>query len=193
MRVAVTKQDTWDYILAKALEGNDFANSLMKKLSRSRDDPKSLSNAMDPQILRKLGAANMEIEFEWLRMFFLQGKEHMKSHRQYWLPRIEKLEELWSNIDRSIYLSIHFLSENKSRLKPKRRTLDILLWLLKERKSLRDEYGRRIRHSAYKVLDSQWQPMSKRPCYFAKANDPSFVLQDAIVVVDYYLKNKVFT
>ena len=193
MRVAVTKQDTWDYILAKALEGNDFANSLMKKLSRSRDDPKSLSNAMDPQILRKLGAANMEIEFEWLRMFFLQGKEHMKSHRQYWLPRIEKLEELWSNIDRSIYLSIHFLSENKPRLKPKRRTLDILLWLLKERKSLRDEYGRRIRHSAYKVLDSQWQPMSKRPCYFAKANDPSFVLQDAIVVVDYYLKNKVFT
>ena len=73
-------------------EGNDFANSLMKKLSRSRDDPKSLSNAMDPQILRKLGAANMEIEFEWLRIFFLQGKEHMNSHRQYWLPELKNLK-----------------------------------------------------------------------------------------------------
>ena len=63
----------------------------------------------------------------------------------------------------------------------------------KGKKIFADEYGRRIRHSAYKVLDSKWHPMSKRPCYFAKANDPSFVLQDAIVVVNYYLKNKLFT
>ena len=170
-----------------------MAMKLKEKLIKNKNNLIALKETMDPQILRQLGSINQEIEFEWLRMFFIQGKEHMKAHVDYWLPRIEKLERYWQKIDRAINVCIHCLEDNQDlSFKPTRRTLDILLWLLRERKTLRVEYERRMRHSAYKVLEPKWQPIVARPC---DENDPHALphdLNNVISIVDHYLQNKMF-
>ena len=193
MRVAITKLDTWEYIEKKASQACNMAMKLKEKLIKNKNNLIALKETMDPQILRQLGSINQEIEFEWLRMFFIQGKEHMKAHVDYWLPRIEKLERYWQKIDRAINVCIHCLEDNQDlSFKPTRRTLDILLWLLRERKTLRVEYERRMRHSAYKVLEPKWQPIVARPC---DENDPHALphdLNNVISIVDHYLQNKMF-
>ena len=175
-------------------DANNIAIKLKARLTKNKNNLMLLKDTLDPQILRQLGSVNLEIEFQWLRMFFIQGTEHMKAHEQYWLPRIEKLEKVWANIERIIYSCVEYLNINKeSSFKPSRRTLDILLWLLRERKTLRLEYNRRIRHSAYKVLEPKWRPILNRPTDLEDSTNGLLDNLDGIIsIVDYYLRNKLF-
>ena len=107
---------------------------------------------------------------------------------------IEKLEKTWANIENTIFFCVECLNINKeSSSQPSRRTLDILLWLLRERKTLRLEYNRRIRHSAYKVLESKWRPILNRPTDLEDStNGLLHNLDGMISIVDYYLKNELY-
>ena len=42
-------------------------------------------------MLYRCGQVHIELEFEWLRMFWLQGELHAEQHKGFWAPAIEAL------------------------------------------------------------------------------------------------------
>ena len=168
----VIEKDTWEYIRSRAEHAASVSSNISKALAdcerkilnnQSCDVPEKARNAMDPKVLREIGSIAEEIEFEWLCMFFLQGSIHAESHSGYWLPKIVALEKMWCTIDRGIASCLRFLVSYGDTVVPLQRTLQILNWLLKERVTKRNEYYKRIKHMAYKVLEPGWRPIPNRP------------------------------
>jgi mRNA N6-methyladenine demethylase len=165
-RVALVKKDTWEYIRQRAEEAGKEAMQISEGLRRceSSGNLRDGVHIMDPAVLRRLATVGDEVEFEWLRMFFLQGETHARSHHEYWLPNIEKLEQFWCLINRGIYACVQFLRNHLSpNIVPQKRTLQILHWLLNEALMKRREYETRVQSYAYTVLEKGWQPIPNRP------------------------------
>ena len=66
-----------------------------------RDAATPLSNAV-----RVLGETHREVEFQWIRMFWLQGARHAAQHDGYWTRRIEELTQAWDVME----LGLRFVS-----------------------------------------------------------------------------------
>ena len=58
--------------------------------------------------IQRLGEIHREVEFQWIRMFWLQGTRHAESHRGYWKPRVEELTQAWERLELFIHTP-HFI------------------------------------------------------------------------------------
>ena len=107
-RVAVTAKDTFDYIKGRCERALAVLPSLKWRAGRwprgtkpPRDAATPLSNAV-----RVLGETHREVEFQWIRMFWLQGARHAAQHDGYWTRRIEELTQAWDVME----LGLRFVS-----------------------------------------------------------------------------------
>ena len=96
-RVAVTARDTFDYVKARCERALAVLPSLKwraGKWPRGRKPPRDANEPLSNAV-RTLGETHREVEFQWIRMFWLQGTAHAAHHDGYWTRRIEELTQAW--------------------------------------------------------------------------------------------------
>ena len=52
----------------------------------------------------------MEIEFEWLRQWYIQGTNHQQLHMVYWQDKIAELEKIWFKLQEKEIKKLEYLS-----------------------------------------------------------------------------------
>ena len=125
--------------------------------------------------MRLAEEVHSEVEFEWLRQWGSQGQGHAKTHRGYWAPRMQALEQTWRKLEARTAAHCKFLADAAScpdgltarhALPEGVRCYDVLEQLLTKRQgkaSTDKQEGRlgwaaRVKSPAYKELTPQYRP-----------------------------------
>ncbi|XP_071785710.1 alpha-ketoglutarate-dependent dioxygenase FTO-like [Asterias amurensis] len=126
-RVADSRKGTLRYIKGRCQE------ALSNLLEETSGD--CCLRSLDISHLRLTETIHNEVEFEWLRQFWMQGTRHATERRS-WLPAIEALEEEWVKMEHMTKLAI---DETNRDTKESIAIARILRPFLKERQKLRKQ------------------------------------------------------
>ncbi|KFR03961.1 Alpha-ketoglutarate-dependent dioxygenase FTO, partial [Opisthocomus hoazin] len=134
-RVADCSRGTLEYIFGQCelalqnlqIESNSMALSL-----------KSLETA----VIKQVEEIHNEIEFEWLRQFWFQGKRYLKC-TDWWLKPMAKLEEFWRKMEIMTSLILSEVRKKEQMEEQRSETINCLLLVLTERQKLRKEWTAR--------------------------------------------------
>jgi alpha-ketoglutarate-dependent dioxygenase FTO len=161
-RVAVVAKDTFEYIQGKCTRALRTL-PLLKwhagkaprgwKVNKSTDQPLS-------KILHVLGDAHREVEFQWLRMFWLQGTRHASQHETYWAARIEELTQAWDAMELGLRWACdacRLAADGKARSEP--RAFEMLRYLLETIAECREEHDARCEAGAYAQVPEDCRPI----------------------------------
>jgi len=88
-RVAVTKEDTYDYIRQRTKGALKRFRLQLQLADRSE---------IDPKVIVYCQRVLSEVEFEWISQYWLQGAEHDKMHL-WWQGPIRALETMWLSLE----------------------------------------------------------------------------------------------
>ena len=143
-RVGVVAKDTFKYIKKRCLAALDLVRDL------ERDE------VVDCKKIQFVADVHREVEFQWIRMFYLQGAEHARFHENYWAKRIAELTEAW---DRMELCFRRILARLKNGEAQSIRAYAIMLYVLKTIKELRDEHTKRVGAPAYASLPEMHRPV----------------------------------
>jgi hypothetical protein len=70
-----------------------------------KNDEESLRKAVSD--VDNLQQVMFELEFEWIRPFWVQGRLHSELN-SYWTPKITKLESVWKTLQQKVRTVIDF-------------------------------------------------------------------------------------
>jgi alpha-ketoglutarate-dependent dioxygenase FTO len=143
-RVGVVAKDTFKYIQKRCLAALDLVPGLERDAF------------VDCKKVQFLADVHREVEFQWIRMFYLQGAEHARFHEKYWTKRIAELIEAW---DRMELCFRRILARLKNGEAQSIRAYAIMLYVLKTIKELRDEHTKRVGAPAYALLPEMHRPV----------------------------------
>ena len=165
-RVAVVERDTFEYIkrrcegalallprLKAAAEGARERNRRERSVLKS---PASLA-----ETLQALGETHREVEFQWIRMFWLQGTRHARLHAEYWTPRVEELTQAWDAMELGYRWALGALRRAAETGDVELRAYDMAAYLLGEVAELREEHAKRSESGAYALVPEDCRPMRK--------------------------------
>ena len=170
-RVGVVEKDTFQYIKRRCLEALALIPDLGNK-----------SASLDAKKIQLLAEIHREVEFQWIRMFHLQGDTHARQHKTYWTQRIAELTEAWDRMEACFRAILSKLKLSPESTPQPSRAYSMMLYAMKEVKELRDEHVKRISASAYAAL-----PESQRPVDLPQYDDTSplpFELKPVIYFVE---------
>jgi len=109
-RIHAVRQE-WDQMVAAADD-----NQLSNLTTSATVTPESIAIASSaarrillPHVELLLSVWN-ELEFEWIRMFWIQGTRHARMHAYYWLNHVNQLEVEWRRMQRLIAWTYHALA-----------------------------------------------------------------------------------
>ena len=148
-RVGVVAKDTFKYIKNRCVEALALVNQL------------ETADRIDSKSIQHIAEVHREVEFQWIRMFYLQGKEHAELHAGYWRGKIEELTEAWDRFELTFR---RVLSKLKRGSQPPR-AYAMMIYVLETIKELRDEYKKRLSSPAYGNLPEGLRPMTNSPPY----------------------------
>jgi alpha-ketoglutarate-dependent dioxygenase FTO len=112
------------------------------------------------KILHVLGDAHREVEFQWLRMFWLQGTRHASQHETYWAARIEELTQAWDAMELGLRWACdacRLAADGKARSEP--RAFEMLRYLLETIAECREEHDARCEAGAYAQVPEDCRPI----------------------------------
>lgn len=170
-RVGVVEKDTFSYIKKRCLD----ALAMIPDLERA-------NARVDSKQIQFLAECHREVEFQWIRMFHLQGSAHARLHETYWTKRIAELTEAWDRMEACFRAILSKLKRSSGSLSQPARAYALMIYALKTVKELRDEHVKRISASAYAAL-----PESQRPVDLPRYDDTSplpFELEPVIRFVE---------
>ena len=147
-RVAREGRGTWQYIRDKC-RGILNAPSLEKQLVKQI--------RVQQQLLH-------EIEFEWLRQWYIQGQNHARIH-PYWHKAIKKLEGWFQELEkRSLHLieQLRESSNRKERVSPSvtEDVFDVLIEAMEERSKTREFWKERVQDPIFQSMPEDMRPFS---------------------------------
>jgi alpha-ketoglutarate-dependent dioxygenase FTO len=116
-RVAVTEEDTYDYILKRVKIARKRFRLQMEAIdsdaATSSSSPSS-SNNLDAKIIRYCQRVLTEVETEWIAQYWLQGAQHDKMHT-WWQRPMKTLEAYWKALEAATCkLYSHLCSSRKN-------------------------------------------------------------------------------
>lgn len=161
-RVAVTKTDTLPYIQGRCAS----AVEALAVLLRAGDTPA----AVDSRALHAIGKVHTELEFMWLRMYWLQGARHDALHAGFWAPAVAALERTFWELEsglRHVLDVLHKLTRSAAASAAdglSKRTYDMLEYHLGDRMQARADHDARVGHDAYGKLEPEDRPVD-RPAF----------------------------
>ena len=124
------------------------------------------------------------MEFQWIRMFWLQGTRHAAQHDGYWTRRIEELTQAWDVMELGAfifylrryfrmgnYIDVVFFftglrfamdacaraADGKAKAEP--RAFEMLRYLLETIAKLREEHDARTQSGAYAQVPDDCKPV----------------------------------
>ncbi|XP_002738337.2 alpha-ketoglutarate-dependent dioxygenase FTO-like [Saccoglossus kowalevskii] len=116
--------------------------------------------SLETDVLQLIEEIHSEIEFEWLRQFWMQGTQHSQE-RQYWLKPMEQLQEDWKTMELMTKLMIDIVVKKKDQ---SHMIAKILLPSLVERNELRNEWMNRYSEKEFYHIPEEHRPIYE-PCW----------------------------
>ncbi|KAM8983093.1 alpha-ketoglutarate-dependent dioxygenase FTO isoform 4-T4 [Ara ararauna] len=98
-----------------------------------------------------------DVEFEWLRQFWFQGKRYLKC-TDWWLKPIAKLEEFWRKMEIMTSLVLSEFRKEERIEEQRAKTIRCFLLVLTERQRLRKEWTARCQSEAAESLPEDRKP-----------------------------------
>ena len=142
------------------------------------------------------------LEFDWLRMFWIQGQKHANSHHAFWQPQMATLHAVWSGFEVSAMqcglklLEAMMVQEeevlqninNKNKngrgtieaVKSLLRCASIYVWFLAELRDQRKDFFKRAKAKAYAKLPGDERPLALAPATTQPGED---VLDDLPLMI----------
>ncbi|XP_041574425.2 alpha-ketoglutarate-dependent dioxygenase FTO isoform X2 [Taeniopygia guttata] len=102
-RVADSSRGTLEYILGQC-------ELALQNLQTDSDSMALSLKSLEAAVVKQAEEIHNEVEFEWLRQFWFQGKRYLKC-TDWWLKPMAKLEEFWRKLEIMV-VSFFVLSEN---------------------------------------------------------------------------------
>jgi mRNA N6-methyladenine demethylase len=172
-RVAVVEKDTFDHIKRVCVDAVRVLPELkaMAETARRKGRGKGAKNVDFSRLARltqTVGDAHRETEFQWLRMFWLQGEEHAQAHSAYWRGKIEELTQAWDAMElglRWVLECLRFCADASTPSQtPPTRNYDLALYVLTAVAEAREAYFKRASSAAYAKLPETQKPV-RRPAF----------------------------
>ncbi|XP_067853976.1 alpha-ketoglutarate-dependent dioxygenase FTO isoform X2 [Heptranchias perlo] len=129
-RVAECSSGTLDYIFGRC-------EVAMKNLQK--DPVLSSLISLEPAFVRQTEEIHNEVEFEWLRQFWFQGKRSAKES-DWWFGPMAVLENSWREMEQMTKLLLREINKVEWSLEKKHQIIRCLLPLLEERQELRKSW-----------------------------------------------------
>ncbi|XP_035007046.2 alpha-ketoglutarate-dependent dioxygenase FTO isoform X2 [Hippoglossus stenolepis] len=164
-RVAECSSGTLTYIQSRCQEA----------LSNLHTDPETGSHsllALLPTTLQHCEEIHNEVEFEWLRQYWFQGRRYAR-FCSWWTRPMEQLEKDWKLLETMTMLSLATVEEEGSAGEGRREMAETLLSALTDRHQQRQTWRDRCHSSLAQTLPPEEAPVD-RP--FWGVDDPNMPL-----------------
>ncbi|XP_047931300.1 alpha-ketoglutarate-dependent dioxygenase FTO isoform X4 [Anser cygnoides] len=149
-RVADCSRGTLEYIFGQC----ELALQNLQTDSNSR----ALSlKSLETAVVKQVEEIHNEVEFEWLRQFWFQGKRYLKC-TDWWLKPMAKLEEYWRKMETMTSLVLHEVRKKEQTEEQRNETISCFLLVLTERQRLRKEWTARCQSEAAESLPEDQKP-----------------------------------
>ncbi|XP_054054288.1 alpha-ketoglutarate-dependent dioxygenase FTO isoform X4 [Rissa tridactyla] len=135
-RVADCSRGTLEYIFGQC--------ELALQNLQTDSDSKALSlKSLETAVVKQVEEIHNEVEFEWLRQFWFQGKRYLKCS-DWWLKPMAKLEEFWRKMEIMTSLVLSEVGKEEQVEEQRNETISCFLLVLTERQRLRKEWTARL-------------------------------------------------
>ena len=176
-RVAVVDKDTFDHIRRVCVSAVRSLPELRLMAANVKNHRKELGrksssaehgdafSARLARLTQNIGDAHREVEFQWIRMFWLQGEEHARAHAAYWRERIGELTQAWDAMELGLRWALECLRvdgvSSQTGFLPNRRNYDLALYVFSEIAEAREAHFKRAASAAYAKLPETQRPVRK--------------------------------
>ncbi|XP_023790533.1 alpha-ketoglutarate-dependent dioxygenase FTO isoform X2 [Cyanistes caeruleus] len=149
-RVADSSRGTLEYILGQC-------ELALQNLQTDSDSAAWSLKSLEAAVVKQVEEIHNEVEFEWLRQFWFQGKRYLKC-TDWWLKPMAKLEEFWRKLEIMTSLVLSEVRKEQQIEEQRNETISCFLLLLKERQKLRKEWTARCQSDAAESLPEDQKP-----------------------------------
>ncbi|XP_006026636.2 alpha-ketoglutarate-dependent dioxygenase FTO isoform X3 [Alligator sinensis] len=149
-RVAECSRGTLDYIFRQCETA----------LQNLQDDSESVAlslKSLEVTIVKEVEGIHNEVEFEWLRQFWFQGKRYRKC-TDWWFEPMAKLEEFWKKMEIMTSLVLSEVGKEECTMEQRNEIVSCFLPFLTERQELRKEWTARCQSQLAKSLPDEQKP-----------------------------------
>ena len=157
-RVAREGQGTWQYL-------RDKCKGVRSKLVKFDDQAlcRISSSAERKQLVKFCRSVQMllsEIEFDWLRQWYVQGRTHADCH-PYWHKPIETLLQTYRELESFSVTIVNMLKKSAKTSVPaiSEDLFDVMIEAIEERNKVRLQWHERYRDTIFSSLDVGMRPM----------------------------------
>ncbi|XP_041125198.1 alpha-ketoglutarate-dependent dioxygenase FTO isoform X1 [Polyodon spathula] len=150
-RMAECSAGTLEYIFGRCQVA---LNNLHKDPSSERPSLVSL----EVSVLKQAEEIHNEVEFEWLRQYWFQGRRYAK-FSDWWCKPMERLEELWREMELMTWLVLCTVEGEGCPAADRREAVQGVLPLLEERNQLRQHWRARCQSRLAKTLPADEEPI----------------------------------
>ncbi|XP_027540781.1 alpha-ketoglutarate-dependent dioxygenase FTO isoform X3 [Neopelma chrysocephalum] len=149
-RVADCSRGTLEYIFGQC-------ELALQNLQTDSDSMALSLKSLEAAVVKQVEEIHNEVEFEWLRQFWFQGKRYLKC-TDWWLKPMAKLEEFWRKMEIMTSLVLSEVRKEQQIEEQRNETISCFLLVLKERQRLRKEWTVRCQSDAAESLPEDQKP-----------------------------------
>ncbi|XP_069037356.1 alpha-ketoglutarate-dependent dioxygenase FTO isoform X2 [Lepisosteus oculatus] len=135
-RVAECSTGTLDYIQRRCQEALKFLRSDL-------DSGTHTLRSLEPSVLQHCEEIHNEVEFQWLRQYWFQGRRYEK-FCSWWRKPMEELEEAWRKMEIMTQLALAVAEDAARTMERRREVAQVLLPFLTERQERRQLWRARF-------------------------------------------------
>nr|XP_055061480.1 alpha-ketoglutarate-dependent dioxygenase FTO isoform X1 [Misgurnus anguillicaudatus] len=152
-RVAQCCTGTLDYIQKRCSE------ALENLCTDPENNSKSLCSLL-PNTLQHIEDIHNEVEFEWLRQYWFQGRRYAR-FCSWWTKPMEQLENDWKEMERMTQLLLAVVEDENTAQENRREMADVLLNALTDRQQHRQTWRDRCQSSLAQTLPPEEAPVDR--------------------------------
>ncbi|XP_016352646.1 alpha-ketoglutarate-dependent dioxygenase FTO-like isoform X1 [Sinocyclocheilus anshuiensis] len=152
-RVVQCCTGTLDYIQKRSSEALENLHTDPEK------NTKSLKSLL-PSTLQHIEDIHNEVEFEWLRQYWFQGRRFAR-FCSWWTKPMEQMEKDWKEMERMTQLLLAVVEDENTAQENRREMADILLNALTDRQQHRQTWRDRCQSSLAQTLPPEEAPVDR--------------------------------
>nr|XP_015223912.1 PREDICTED: alpha-ketoglutarate-dependent dioxygenase FTO [Lepisosteus oculatus] len=152
-RVAECSTGTLDYIQRRCQEALKFLRSDL-------DSGTHTLRSLEPSVLQHCEEIHNEVEFQWLRQYWFQGRRYEK-FCSWWRKPMEELEEAWRKMEIMTQLALAEAEDAARTMERRREVAQVLLPFLTERQERRQLWRARCHSRLAQTLPPDEAPMCR--------------------------------
>lgn len=151
-RVAVTQEDTYEYILKRVKIARKRFRGLLEKCSGKEEE------TLDAKVLRHCQKVLTEVETEWIAQYWLQGGQHDTMHT-WWQKPMKMLEAYWRALEAASCTVVRYVLDHPESNPD---SIRVLVHEFQNRRSLREQWDERRADKIYqRRIAEEYRPVAR--------------------------------